>query len=352
MKRSLTATIVRGLLMAVFAPLAFGAWNAQANSAGIPGTEPAGPSQPGALITQDQKKDEADAYKAWYDANAAKDYSKAIELAKQYIEKFPQGTYVDYMKNKWFPSMRPIMFNMAMQAKNTGEMIRIGKEALAQDPDNIDYLYLVARSIRENELFSSPPNFSHGSEAIEFSQRAIKLIEGGKAPAVVEKAKWNQNATLSVLYQNLAVVEKKNGNSDRALENYTKSASLDGSNSYNYLMCGSLRQEKYQSAAQKFSAFPEADRQDPAAKPEVKAALDEVNKQADGVIECWARFLALTEPPNNPYGGTRDQVKNALEALYKFRHPDAADGLQKLIDQYKNGSSSASTKPAAGNGVN
>ena len=322
-------TFVLGLSIAVLAPLALGDSNKPDGISGREGSRPV----PVASV-QDPKKEEADLYKAWYDANAAKDYVKGLDLAKQYIEKFPQGGNVEYLK-KWIVSIRGYQFNQAMQGKNTAEMIRIGKEALAKDPDNIDYLYLLASTIRQNELFTTPPNFSHAADAMDFTQRTIRLIEGGKMPAVVDKTKWSQKTTLSWLYQNQAMIENKNGNPDKALENYTKSASLDAANPLNYLMCGSLRQSKYQTAAQKFSAFPESDRQDPAAKPEVKAALDEVNAQADAVIDCWSRFLALTEPPNNPYGGTRDQVKGALEALYKFRHPDAPDGLQKLIDQHK-----------------
>jgi hypothetical protein len=67
----------------------------------------------------------------------------------------------------------------------------------------------------------------------------------------------------------------------------------------------------------------------------VKTALDEVNAQADAVIDCWARFLGLTAK-NNTYGATRDQVFKAATDLYKYRHPDSPDGLQKLIDQYSN----------------
>ena len=48
---------------------------------------------------QDQK--EAEAYKAWYNANTAKDYPKAIELAKAYLKKFPTGRYASYLQALW-----------------------------------------------------------------------------------------------------------------------------------------------------------------------------------------------------------------------------------------------------------
>jgi tetratricopeptide (TPR) repeat protein len=300
---------------------------------------------------QDAKQQEADAYKAWWEANQAKEIPKAMGLARAYLEKYPSGQYADYLK-KWIVQARGYMFNQARSARNTSELVRIGKEALAEDPDNLDYLYLLAADIRANELFASPPNYSHSADASRFSRRAIDLIEAGKVPTIIDKAKWNQNSTLAWLYQNLALIDAKNGNQDKAIEYYKKSSDLDPSdaslNAFNYLACGSLYQTKYQAAVQKFQAFPEEDRAEPDNKPEVKAALDEANRQADMVIECWARFMA--SPKSTDYGATRAQVEKALADLYKYRHPDSEGGLQKLIEQYRSGNSatasgSASAKP-------
>jgi tetratricopeptide (TPR) repeat protein len=225
------------------------------------------------------------------------------------------------------------VFNIARQSKNIAEEIRIGNEALAEDPENLDYLFLLAFDLRSVELFGTPPNYSHGAQAADYSQRAIKLIEAGKVPNVVDKTKWNANQNLSMLYQNLAVIESNSKNTDKALEHYKKASSLDPTNSYNLLNCGSLYQQKYAAAAEKFGKLPEADRAAPDSKPEVKAILDEVNSYADAVIDCWARFLALTAK-NNPYGAARDQVFKVTTDLYNFRHPGEPEGLQKLIDQY------------------
>jgi tetratricopeptide (TPR) repeat protein len=321
-----------GLMLALFVPFA-SAYETQA-------------------AAQDQKQEEADAYKAWYEANNAKDIPKAVELARAYLSKYPTGQYADYLK-KWVVGVRSNQYNEAIKAKNVNEMIRIGKEVLAETPEDLNYLISLALNIRVNELFASPANFSHAADAANFSQRAIALIESGKMPAGTDQSKWNKNGTLAWLYQNLAVIEAKNGNTDKALEYYKKSSTTDpndaGLNAFNYLACGSLHQAKYQAAAKKFSELPEADRADVDNKPEVKAVLDEVNKQADMVIECWARFMA--SPKSADYGETRAKVDQALKDLYKYRHPDSADGLQKLIDQYRNGNppatstNASSTKP-------
>jgi len=81
-------------------------------------------------------------------------------------------------------------------------------------------------------------------------------------------------------------------------------------------------------------------------KPEVKAVLDEVNKQADAVIQCWAKFVALTQDKKE-WEATRGQVEKVLTELYSFRHNGSTEGLKELIERSRNsnaapGSSSAS----------
>lgn len=281
---------------------------------------------------QDAKQAETAAYKAWYVANAAKDFAKGLPLAKAYLEKFPSGQYAQYLKG-WIAQARGILFSQAMQAKNTGDMIRLGNDALAENPEELDYLYLLSVKLREDEWFALPPNYSHQAELIDYTQRAIKLIEGGKAPSVVPKDKWNQNTALGYLYQTLAAIAQKENQTDQAAEYYKKAATLDPTVAAYYLQWGGLLQQKYQAASAKYSAFPDEDKIHPEAKPEVKAALDEANGLADALIDCWAHFVGLTVK-NNPFGETRGQIETALTALYKYRHPDAPDGLQKLIEQY------------------
>ena len=257
-------------------------------------------------VLQDQTEAEGAAYKAYFEANQLKDYAKAMDLAKAYLEKFPSGKYADYLK-KWIPGMRGYFFKLAADAKNVPEVIRIGKEVLAADPDNLDYLSALVVQIRSNELFASPPNYAHSADAADFAQRSIRLIEAGKVPTGAEKT-FNKNVTLAYMHQTIAVIYDHDKATDKALAEYEKAAELEPSNSAYFFHCGRIHNERYAAAAQKYDAaqkkvdaIPEADRSAAAPKPEVKAALDEakaalaeVNGQADAVINCWARFLGLT----------------------------------------------------------
>lgn len=323
-------------------------------------------------VAQDPAADEAAAYKAWYDANAAKDIPKAVELAKAYLEKFPAGRYADYLKTKWIPQTNNYLFNQAVQAKNTAEIIRIGKEVLAREPENLDYLSALVVQLRTLELFANPANFSHAAEVTDFAERTIRLIEAGKTPTGADK-NFNKNVTLAYMHQTLAAIYDHDKKVDKALAQYEKAGTLEPTNATYSFHCGRIHNDKYAAAAQKYEpaqkkseelqkkvqAIPEADRTAAEPKPEVKnllaeaktaqdeekALLAEVNGQADAVITCWARFLGLTIE-KNPWGDTRAQVEKALTALYKYRHNDSTEGLQKLIDQSRPAPPANSTNTA------
>jgi len=289
---------------------------------------------------QDQKAEEAAAYTEWFEANKAKDYAKAMTLAKAYVEKYPAGQNVEYLKTKWIPSTRTILFNQAIAQKNMADMIRIGKEVLADNPDNLDYLIAMSIQLRTNELFASPPNFSHATDAAEFTERAMKLIESGKTPTPNPSSPFDKNKTLAFFEQTLASIEDHNKNIDKALEHYQKAASLDPMNPIYFFHIGRLNQEKYATSAKKFQELPEADRAASPPKPEIKAALDEVNKSADGLINAWVRYLGLTaDKPTT--GDTRSKIEAAVTDLYKFRN-NSIDGLAKLIEQNKTSSTPVS----------
>ncbi|MFY9609805.1 MAG: hypothetical protein WAU45_14450 [Blastocatellia bacterium] len=283
---------------------------------------------------QDPKAEEAAAYKAWYDANAAKDYAKAMELAKAYVEKYPGGQNVAYLKEKWVPSTRTLLFNQAIAQKNMADMIRVGTDVLADNPDNLDYLIAMSVQLRTNELFATPPNFAHAKEAAEFTERAMKLIESGKTPTPNPNSPFDKNKTIAFFDQTLAVIDDHNKNIDKALDRYRHAASLDPMSPLYFFHIGRLNQEKYLAAAKKFQELPEADREASPPKPEVKAALDDVNKYADGVINGWVRYLGLTaDKPTT--GDTRSKVDTVVSELYKFRNNNSTDGLAKLIEQNK-----------------
>ena len=154
------------------------------------------------------------------------------------------------------------------------------------------------------------------------------------------KAGWtdclNCHASTDNPDNTFAALEQKNNNTDKAIGIYKKCISLDPSGVNYFFQIGSLYYTKYSAAAKKFEALPTEKKQQPESDPESKALLDNLNAQADAVIDSWARFVALTKN-NQAAAQTREQIEKAATELYKFRHPDSPTGFQDLVSKYAAG---------------
>jgi hypothetical protein len=308
MKRIIATVAVLMFMLALSAPLAL----AHAVSA-----------QP---VAQDAAADEAALYKKWYDLNTAKDYANGLEAAKAYLDKYPNGQYAAYLK-KWMPQARAALLNAAVQSKNLGDIDRIGKDIMAADPDNLDYALFLASQLR-----TSDTNFQYAADTAQFAETSIRLIEAGKKPTT-KPEEFKPKETQAYLHDTLASIDEHNKNNDKALEHYEHAAMLDAANARYFFNAGRLHQARYAAAAAAYQALPEADRTAPEPKPEVKAALDKVNAEADGVINNWARFMGL--PKNDYPADVKQKVMTALTDLYKYRNNGSDAGLTQLIEANK-----------------
>jgi hypothetical protein len=209
-------------------------------------------------------------------------------------------------------------------------MIKVGRDILKADPENLSIHYGIAFNLRRLELAASPANFTHAKEATEFSNSALKLIEAGK---VIEGGRFNKEASTAILYQIQALIAVEAKNNEEAIALYTKSSASDPGNvgvvAYNLLALASLYKAPYDAAVGAYRAFPEADRQ-AATSPEVKAALEAVYAKADPLIDAWGRFVALTRA-RNVAAETRDQVLGSLKTVYSTRYAGDTAGLEPLL---------------------
>ena len=275
-----------------------------------------------------QQTDEADSYKAFYDANKANDVSKAMELAQQYLKDFPNGKYAEYLKTKWIPNTLTKLFNEAYTAKNSDKMISLGNEILATNPDDLNYILPLAQHLVANELNAKPPITTHATEAEAFMRRAVKLLEEGKKPA--EGSGWKTNEILTYFYQVLAGIEQKNKHIDNAIAFYGKAQALDPTNSFPYFQTGGIYQQRYIQAAEKYQALPEAERSAATPSTQAQALLKEVNDAADSMLDRWITFLKLTATKNT-YGDKRAEIEGVVAEVYKYRHPDSPEKFRELI---------------------
>lgn len=284
-------------------------------------------------VAQEEVQDEGSFYRAWHSASQAGDNAKAMAAAKAYLEKYPTGQYADFIK-KWLGTAQMTALDAAIKEKRTADMIAVGREILAGDPENLNVLYALAFNIRRNELLVSPANFANAPAAVEFSKKAISLVESGKTLTGVQS--FDKNATLAWLTQILAINEGKNGTPAEAIELYEQSTALSPSDpaiaARNHLAIVSLRQAKYADLARAYNALPEADRAAAEPTPEVIAAKDALNAEADALIDAAATFVVFGKAKNLP-AATVDRVNQMLETVYKGRFPEDAtlEGLAKIL---------------------
>jgi tetratricopeptide (TPR) repeat protein len=184
---------------------------------------------PSGARAQETNVEEVVAYQMFYQASQAGDAAKALEAAQAYVKQFPEGPNAAYIKQwlaKATAQTRGAQFNQALKEGNSAELIRIGREQLAEKPDDLSYLISLAVNLRKNVLLGAQKNPEWTAAAGEFSAQALKLIEGGAVPPGTDPAKWNKDATLSLLYQNVAIAAQRADKNEDALKAYEKSLAL------------------------------------------------------------------------------------------------------------------------------
>ncbi len=289
-------------------------------------------ARPAPVAAQEVVQDEGAFYRAWHDASQAGDNAKAMAAAKAYLEKYPTGQYAEFIK-KWLGPARITALDSAIKEKRIDDMIAVGREILATDPENLTVLYSLARNVRA-ELVATPPKYDHAAEGKEFAQKTASLVEGGKTLANVPN--FDKDVTLAWLYQTLAIVEAKDGSAAEAVKLYEKSSALApndvGVKGKNLLNLITMQYASYVEAAKAFNALPEADRGAAEPPPSVKTAREALYAEADRFIDTATTFVAFGKAKGLP-APTVDRVNQMVQTVYKVRFPEdtTLDGLNKML---------------------
>jgi len=282
---------------------------------------------------QEVVQDEGAFYRAFHEASQAGDTARALEAAKTYLEKYPSGQYADFIK-KWQDQARMTLLDTAIKDKRTADMLKIGGEILASDPENLNVIYALAFNIRRNELIAAPPVYQNAEAAVDYAKRGIALIESGKTLTGVSS--FDKGATLAWMTQILAIDAGRGDRPAEAIKLYDKSTSLAPNDpplvARNLFAVVSLRQAMYGEVAKAYNALPEADRAASEPTPEVKAARETLNSEADALIDAAAGFVAYGRAKGLA-PATVDRVNQLLETVYKGRFPEdaALEGLKKIL---------------------
>ncbi len=266
----------------------------------------------------------------------------AYEAAKEYMRRYGKedDQYTRYFK-VWIPAYeddervrklaaekadREQRLLDAITQKKFADAYSQARQVLNDDAANVKvliplgYSAVIATTESKNETFNA--------EAAVHARRAIQLIESGKAPDSWSPFKNKEDVLASLNYAIGVYLHKTNP--DEALAALIRAAQIDSDrktapSTYYYLAVA------YQSGPyKKLSADYGARFANQAETPESKAALDNLNKVVDKIIDAYARAVALAgNDPQNQRAKTA--WMQTLTDFYKFRHETSDAGLTDFI---------------------
>src|SRR6266550_5223164 len=277
-------------LLAIYASLAVIAASAFTNNSVVNAQTPAPAAAQGACTDENKG--------IWY-ADFMKfrttDPTKAAEAGKKYLAacSTEEGPIPTYLK-KWIAAydkearrgrFQPLLYN----DKKYTEALALGKELLAEDPENVRVLidmgwgsYLAAVALKNEGL---------NTDAVTYAKKAIQLLEANKAPESWAPFK-SKEETLAYLY-NVVGRQAVKSNPTDALNSLIKSVQLDTDlkkDPWNYYFIGfSYEGGPYATLSADYKTrFAGKDE-----TPESKLALENVNQVVDRIIDAYARAVAL-----------------------------------------------------------
>ena len=214
----------------------------------------------------------------------------------------------------------------AVTQKKFADAYAQAKQVLADDPNNVKvliplgYSAFIASTESRNESFNT--------DAATYATKAIQLIESGRAPDTWSPFK-NKEDVLASLHYALGFYQLKTS-PDVAIVQLIKAAQGDSDRrtapSTYYYLALAYQNGPYKKLSEDYSKR----YGNQAESPEGKAALENVNKVVDKIIDAYARAVALAG--NDPqHQNAKTQWMARLTELYKFRHAGSDVGLNELI---------------------
>jgi hypothetical protein len=249
-------------------------------------------------------KGDAAQQKTAYDA--AVKYINACGLDDQYA-KYMKRVLVDPIDANNKTADIGKQFDAAVKGNKYSDQMRIGKQLLATDADNVDLnVILGIAGLGDASLLN---------ESVSYAQKAVSLIESGKTPKV-----YTKDQALAYLDWTIAKSKLTSAPAD-AIGDLLKVAKIESDVKKN--------PQLYIDIAAAYESGPRAklsDEYTASLKPDKtetdqsKVILENLNHVIDNQIDAMARAAALTTD-----AGKKQAIVTELTALYKYRNKTATD---------------------------
>ena len=252
----------------------------------------------------------------------AKDYLQRYAKENDQYSQYVQLWVADYEKDERLKQLRALVY----LDRNFSEAFKLGKQVMAENPNHLDSLIALGNA---GYLAASARNENFNTEAVGYAQKAIQIIESGKAPEDWSPFKGKSD-TLASLYNTVGLLKLKSA-PDEAIDALLKTASLDSDlkklPSLYYYLASAYQSGPYARLSaeyqKNFAGKPET--------PESKQAIEKLNQVMDRMIDAYARAVAAAGTDPQQAANKTAWLAN-VTTFYKFRHQDSDAGLTEYID--------------------
>jgi hypothetical protein len=248
------------------------------------------------------------------------DDQQLVENAEKYFNLFSDPKDTDILI--------PYYIDGLLGLKRYDDAFNYGGNFLGRHPENVRLR--VNMVVEGSNLLRINPTQGqkYMTQTRDLANQVIQLIEANKKPADIDDTQWKEFQTnwLAQIYQSRAFVSLAGGKNADARTDFEKASIIMPSDSTNWVMLGYLLNDEYQQNAKLYQGMRDGKERD--------ELLKKINQQLDQIIEYYARVVALTDGNANAQA-LNAQVRQDLEAYYKYRHKNSTDGLKELIEKYK-----------------
>jgi hypothetical protein len=290
-------------------------------------------------VTDDEVK--VNMYKKFVD-NRVPNPVAAYQAARDYMSRYGKedDQYTKYLK-AWIAAYEEDERNRRLAAekadreqqllgsfttKDYAKSYGLAKQVLADTPDNLRVL--IALGYGGVAASTEGRTEAYNADAAKYAAKAIQLIGSGKTPDTWAPFKGKDDV-LGSLHYALGFYALKT-NPEAAIQSFITATQVDADRrnapSTYYYLAASYQTGPYKKLSEdyskRFANQPES--------PESKAALDNINKVVDKMIDAYARAVAFagTSPQNQTAKG---QWMAQLTNFWKFRHENSDAGLNEYI---------------------
>jgi hypothetical protein len=288
---------------------------------------------------------EQKAYEKYYNAvYVEKDAAKGYELAKVFLEQYPDsevakyclGTIINKVGGDFQSALTAFYGDGIPQPAKLDRLVMVGEDYLKLQPNQPYVSSHIALASSRAVLAQQVKDMSR---AKMLAEKALSLMASPNPPADYPADQYiplreNVHAQLNQ-FLGYYELEQPNPNLASAIAFLTKSTEVrnkDGlgwKDPNNYWLRASAYQKQYAKLSGDYRALPDDQKTGDAGK----ALLDQINPVIDKMIDDYARVVA-SATGNEAAKELSASAREQLDALWKYRYSNLANGQNELIRHF------------------